>query len=73
MTMPLKIGQWRRVPLETESSKQSAIPMHETTDLITIGICVEGKRQNSYAFEDRSVEEGTFGNCVMEAVGYPCA
>ena len=60
--MPLKIGQWRKVPLEIESSKQSANPVHETTDLITIGLRVEGNRQNSYAFEDRPVEEGAFGS-----------
>ena len=68
MVMPLKIGHWRRVPLEIESSKQSAIPVHGTIDLITIGIRVEGSRQNSYAFEDRPVEEGAFGSVSFQAL-----
>ena len=40
--------------------------MHETIDFITIGIRVEGNRQNSYAFQDRPVEEGAFGNFSLQ-------
>ena len=45
---------------------QELYTVHETTDLITIGLRVEGNRQNSYAFEDRPVEEGAFGNFLLQ-------